>query len=224
MKKIINLVLGLVALGLVYLCYESIMEPIHFNEAKSAREAVVKERLLQIKSAQEYFKQQNNSEFCENLDTLVDFVKTAKVPFVQKEGELSDEQMDKGLTEAAAAAIVASGDAKAIAEAGLQHFRRDTTWIAITDTVFAADFVPDSMIYIPFSGGQKFELATGWVRTKSGININVMQCGAEYGTYLMGMSKREIYNLRDEAEKSNRYPGLKIGDLYDNNNNAGNWE
>ncbi len=224
MKKIINLVLGIVALGLLYLCFASVMEPIQFNELKAEREAAVKERLLQIKLAQEYYKQQHNFEFCDTLQELVDFVKNGKVPFVQKEGELTDEQMDKGLTEAEAAAIVASGDAKAIKEAGLENFRRDTTWIAVTDTGFVEGFIPDSMMYIPYSGGQQFELAIGWVRTKSGINMNVMECGAPYETYLKGLSKREIYNLRDEAEKSSRYPGLKIGDLYDNNNNAGNWE
>ena len=51
-----------------------------------------------------------------------------------------------------------------------------------------------------------------------------MECSAEYGTYLDGLNTREIANLRDRAEKTSRFPGLKIGDLYTANNNAGNWE
>ena len=59
MKKAINVILGLCALVLLYLCYESIMEPIHFNEERDVREAAVKARLLQIKTAEDLYRQQH---------------------------------------------------------------------------------------------------------------------------------------------------------------------
>ena len=53
MKKVINLVLGICVLGLLYISYSSIMEPINFNKQKDIREAAVKERLIQIRDVRE---------------------------------------------------------------------------------------------------------------------------------------------------------------------------
>lgn len=132
--------------------------------------------------------------------------------------------MEKGLTEEKAAAIVNSGNAAAIAANGLQNFRRDTIWTALADTLFDKNFVADSIQYIPFSNGRVFELEKSVVVNKSGVVQNVMECRATYDDYLQGLSTRELTNLKDMAEKTERYPGLKIGDLYTANNNAGNWE
>lgn len=132
--------------------------------------------------------------------------------------------MEKGLTEEKAAAIVNSGNAAAIAANGLQNFRRDTIWTALADTLFDKNFVADSIQYIPFSNGRVFELEKSVVVNKSGVVQNVMECRATYDDYLQGLSTRELTNLKDMAEKTERYQGLKIGDLYTANNNAGNWE
>ncbi len=109
MKKAINVILGLCAVVLLYLCYESIMQPIQFNKEKDIREAAVKARLIQIKDAEEQYRQQHQGEFCDTLDVLINFIKTARIPHVTKVGELSDKQMESGLTESKAAAIVNSG-------------------------------------------------------------------------------------------------------------------
>lgn len=224
MKIAINVILGLCGVAMLWLCYSSIMQPIQFNEERAEREAAVKARLLQIKNAEEQYRAQHEGEFCDSFHILIDFVKTARIPQVVKVGELSDDQMAKGLTEAKAAAIVRSGDAAAIAANGLQEFRRDTTWTPMAETILGADGVADSLEFIPFSNGQKFELEKTIHVGRSGVTQNVMECRAPYSAYLNGMNEREIYNLTDAAEKSGRYPGLKIGDLMTPNNNAGNWE
>ena len=41
MKTVFNIVLGLCALALVYICYASIMGPINFEKAKKQRDAAV---------------------------------------------------------------------------------------------------------------------------------------------------------------------------------------
>lgn len=224
MKKAFNIILGVCALALLYLCYGSIMEPIEFNKQKDIREAAVKERLIQIRDAEEQYRTLHQGEFCDSFSVLIDFIKNAKVPFVSKVGELSDEQMEKGLTEAKAAAIVKSGNAAAIAANGLQNFRRDTVWINMVDTIFGKGFNADSIQYIPYSNGEKFELEKSIYVGRSGVTQNVMECRAPYAAYLKGLSEREIFNLEDEAEKRSVYGGLKIGDLSTPNNNAGNWE
>lgn len=224
MKIVINCILGVCAAVLLWLCYESIMAPIHFNEEKSIREAAVKERLILIKNIEEQYRQQHQGEFCDSFHVMIDFIKNGRIPMISKVGELSDDQMSKGLTEAKASAIVKSGDAAAIAANGLQNFRRDTTWVALADTLLGKDFVADSIQYIPYSNGEKFELEKTIHVGRSGVTQNVMECRAPYSSYLKGMNEREIYNLTDMAEKQGRYPGLKIGDITSPNNNAGNWE
>ncbi len=56
MKKAINVILGLCALVLLYLGYESIMQPIKFKRRWRYAKAV-KARLIQIKNAEEQYRQ-----------------------------------------------------------------------------------------------------------------------------------------------------------------------
>ena len=230
MKKVINLVLGICAVALLFICWRSIADDQDFNAEVAAREAVVKARLLEIRDAEEAFKNQHpDGEYCADWDVLIAFVKSGKLPIVMKQGTLSDEQMDKGLTERKAADIVNSGDQAAIIANGLQDFRRDTVWVSLQDSLYKKDgFVADSLRYIPFSGGDTFEIIACPNTTKSGAIIQVMECNAPYESYLKGMGKRGarlIYSNKEAAEAKGAYPGLKIGDAGNGwNNNAGNWE
>ncbi|MBP5196285.1 MAG: hypothetical protein J6035_02625 [Bacteroidaceae bacterium] len=230
MKKVINAVLAVCTVALLFICWRSIADDQDFNAEVEAREAVVKARLLEIRDAEEEFKKQHpDAEYCADWNVLIDFVKHGKLPIIIKQGTLSDAQMDKGLTERKAADIVASGDQAAIAANGLQGFRRDTVWVSLRDSLYKDPaFNPDSMRYIPFSGGDTFEIIACPNTTKSGAIIQVMECDAPYESYLKGMGKRGerlIYNNKEAADAKGAYPGLKIGDAGNGwNNNAGNWE
>ena len=49
MKTVFNVILGLCALVLIYICYTSIMGPINFEKAKKHRDAAVIARLIDIR-------------------------------------------------------------------------------------------------------------------------------------------------------------------------------
>jgi hypothetical protein len=51
-----------------------------------------------------------------------------------------------------------------------------------------------------------------------------MECSASFRDYLDGLDENSINNLIEKANNSGNFPGLKIGDLTTDNNNAGNWE
>ena len=108
-KKLINVFLGLCAVGLLFITWRSIQDTEDFDADVKAREDVVKARLMEIRSAEEAYKAQFG-EYCADWSVLIEFVKNGKIPVVMKQGVLSDKQMDDGLTEAKAAAIVNSGD------------------------------------------------------------------------------------------------------------------
>lgn len=230
MKKVINTVLAVCVVLLAVICWRSIQDNINFDEDVAYREAQVKARLLQIKAAEEAYKQQDvEGAYCADWDVLTNFVKNGKLPVVIKEGVLSDEQLEKGLNESKAAAIINSGDAQAIAEYKLQGFRRDTVWVSLIDSLYRGmNLNVDSMRYIPFSEGDTFEIIACPNTTKSGSIIQVMECNASIASYLKGMGKlgdRMIKNKIIESDERGTYAGLKIGEAGDGwNNNAGNWE
>ena len=229
MKKVINLILGICVVGLLFICWRSIKDTEDFDATVAARENVVKARLLEIRSAEEAYKAQHDGVYCADWSELIKFVKEGKLPVVMKQGLLTEDQMNKGLTEAKAAAIVNSGDAAAIAANGLQNFKRDTIWVSLQDSLYNYEgFVADSLRYIPFSQGDTFEIIACPNTTRSGTIIQVMECNAPHSSFLKGMGKqgnRLIYNRNEEANAKGAYAGLKIGDAGNNwNNNAGNWE
>ena len=45
-----------------------------------------------------------------------------------------------------------------------------------------------------------------------------------YETYLGGLNTQELANLKDLQTKLGKYCGLRVGDIEQPNNNAGNWE
>ena len=227
MKKVFNALLALCVVGLLFICWRSIQDDIDFKAEVTVRENAVKARLLQIKAAEEEYKLQHEGIYCDSLWKLVEFVRNGRIPKIVKEGVLSDEQMEKGLTEATAAAIVNSGDAAAIAANGLQGFRRDTSWVVLSDSLFGENFNADSLRYIPYAEGDTFDLMTATNITRSGTIQYAMECAAPDASFLKNMGRngdRLIVNRKQLADDMGSYAGLKIGDLYNWNNNAGNWE
>ncbi len=80
MKTVFNIVLGLCAAALIYICYTSIMGPINFEKAKKQREQAVIARLIDIRKAQMEFRIFTRSIHA-SFDTLIDFVKNQKLTF-----------------------------------------------------------------------------------------------------------------------------------------------
>ena len=228
MKTVFNVILGLCALALVYICYASIMKPIDFEKAKKQRDAAVIARLIDIRKAQAEFRNLNDQKYTDNFDSLIHFVKTQKLPFIYKQGELTDDQLENGMTEKKAMNIInkakKTGNYAEVKKNGLENFKRDTMWVAILDTIFPKGFNADSMKYVPYGGGAQFEMDTITQIAKSGAPYSLLEVRTPYDVYLNGLDKQEIANLKDVQVKLNKYCGLKIGDLETANNNAGNWE
>ncbi len=228
MKAVINILLGLCVCALVYICYASIMGPIEFEQEQKFREKKVIARLMDIRKAQQEYRMRNEGKYTASFDTLIEFVKTQKIPFIMKEGVLNDKQLEDGLSERKAMAIVnkarKTGNWAEAKAAGLENFKRDTMWVAIMDTIFPKGFDADSLRYVPFGNGAQFEMATKNSTTKSGAPIYLLEVKTPYDVYLNGLDQQEVANMKDLQIKLNKYPGLMVGSLETPNNNAGNWE
>lgn len=228
MKAVFNIVLGLCAVALVYICYNSIMGPINFEKDKKIREKAVIARLIDIRKAQQEYRMLHQGEYTSSFDTLIAFVKNQKLPFVMKVGRLSDKQLEDGLTEKKAIAIIRkakkTGNFDEVKKMGLENFQRDTMWVAVMDTLYPKGFNADSLQYIPFGNGSKFTMATKNDKAKSGAPVFLYEVKAPYETYLNGLDQQEIINLKDVQTKLGKYCGLMIGSIETPNNGAGNWE
>ena len=228
MKTVINLVLAACVVGLVYICYGSVMGPINFDKERDIREKAIIARLIDIRKAQQEYRGMHQGAYTADFDTLIDFVKTAKLPFILKVGSLTDAQLEAGMTEKKAMAIInkakKTGNYKEVEKEGLQNFRRDTMWVAVLDTIFTKGFNPDSLCYVPYGNGAKFEMAIRKDTMKSGAPLNLFQAQVAYDVYLKGINNQELANLKDMQSKLGKYCGLRVGDIEQPNNNAGNWE
>lgn len=248
-KIIYRCLLGVAAIVLAVLCVRSVLTPIHFEEKREIREQEVIKNLIHIRTAQNEFKLENG-RYATDLDSLIIFLKTTPKKEVFKQGSLTDKQLEAGLTEHKAAKILEQACLKArvkekiedldaqyeyvwnndktVIQNSLQGFRRDTICKNMIETLFKGEFTEeniDRIIYIPYTNGQKFEIeVNNEYTTSQGIRVPVMEVRAHYDTYLADLDNQERVNLIDKEVKLEHYPGLKIGDIYAPNNNAGNWE
>ena len=248
-RNIVICVLSIAAVVMAYFCVTSVTTPIKFENTRAEREVVVIKHLVDLRTAEVEYHHQKGV-FTANLDSLLIFLKTAPKKEVMKEGSLTDKQLEAGLTEHKAVKILNEAKKKALkknqfesADAlyayiwendkdvksnGLAGFRRDTIESNMLQSLYKGAYDEnniDEMVVIPFSEGKRFEMeVNNDYKTSQGIRVPLFEARASFETYLGDLNKQELVNLIDREEKLDHYAGLKVGDVYAPNNNAGNWE
>lgn len=227
-KILINCLLALCVVGLTYACYASIWSEIEFDEEKQAREEAVIASLLKIKAAEDLYKKSNKGDYSGTIDSLVAWVKNGRaIEKIIKEGELTDDQLEAGITEE-------EGVAKGL-------IKRDTIWVSPMEVLGITN--ADSLKLIPVGkDGGAFQL-----RKKETYNIKqeqfelLLEVRASMDDYLYGLDQKKIKNLKSSLKKRGKnrgdlmedlpdhtegtWYGLRIGDLDDPNNKlSGNWQ
>ena len=241
--------LALAICFLAYICVDSVVTPIQFEETRVAREEAVVKNLIHIRTAEVEYKNQHG-RFMADPDSLILFLRTVPKKEVMKEGSLTDKQLEAGLTEHKAVKLIDKAKAKAmsklktddqdalyayiwendrdIKDAGLQGFRRDTIELNMIQALYKGLFdeqTIEQIVYIPYSDNLKFEFETNdEYKTSQGIHGPLFEARAPFETYLADQDKQELVNLIDKEKKLEHYPGLKVGSVDAPNNNAGNWE
>lgn len=200
MKTVYQILLLIAIVVLSYLVFESIMNPIRFNNEKDKRYAKTINRLKDIRTAQLAFRSEHN-KFTGSFDTLINFVKYDSFRVVRQIGSMDDSlAVAKGLV------------------------RRDTVKISILDSLFKKGYSVDSLRFVPFTGGAEFEMGAGDLKTGSGLTIKVFEAKVHNDVLLKGLDRQLVVNENDLRKKLERFPGLQVGSLTEATNNAGNWE
>ena len=241
--------LSLAAVLMAIFCVQSVTTPIKFEQTRAEREVAVIKHLVDLRTAEVEYHHQKGV-FTASLDTLLIFLKTAPKKEVLKEGSLTDKQLEAGLTEHKAVKILNEAKKKAlkknsfetaeelyafvwandadVKKNGLSGFRRDTIESNMLQSLYKGEYDEsniDVIVEIPFSNGERFELETNNdYKTSQGIRVPLFEARAPFASYLSDLNKQELVNLIDREEKLEHYAGLKVGDVFSPNNNAGNWE
>ena len=210
MKTALNIVFSAAILVLAFFLVQSIMKPIRFNQEKDAREAAIKERLIDIRTAQEAFKSVKGY-YTGSFDTLITFLKTDSLPLVFKRGALTDEMIANGIT----------SEREAVKK-GL--ISRDTSYIAVRDSIFDKGYPLNDLRFVPGMEKTEFQMSAGRVMTTSMVLVNVFEAYVLNDVFLSDLDRQLVVNYNEQRTKTTGFPGMKVGDVRIPNNNAGNWE
>jgi hypothetical protein len=195
---VIKVVLSVIIVVLGYMIYESIMRPVRFNAATSAREAKVIARLIDLRTSQQFYKREH-SRYTASFDTLIAFLTKGEIPVIKMIPDPTDTTFTRTISDTLG-------------------------YVKVADSLFHSrpNFSLDSLRYIPFSGDQQFEIAAGEI-DRSGIRVSVYEIKAHYSSFLKGLDRQLVINLIKSKEDIERYPGLKIGSMEEPSTD-GNWE
>ncbi len=194
MKLLINLVLVALTILMAYLLINSIREPIDFKAEKDRRENAVIDKLITIRKLQEYYRDITGGSFAHTFDTLKQVLNDGQFMQIKVIGDPDDPNFTGDIT-------------------------YDTTYIPARDTVAKMGINLDSLAYVPYGGGETFELQADTLTYQSTL-VNVVQVGTQRKNF-MGPYAHPRF-----AKYDNRYdPGsmIKFGDMT-KPNLSGNWE
>ena len=211
MKIVLRVLLLAAIVLLTYMCVQSIRNVTVFQRLHKERQATIVERLIEIRNAQIGFRSYGGTNaFAGSFDELKQFLNDGRIPFIIKEGELTEEQLKSGMT-----------DQEAVKK-GL--IRRDTTWVIAKDTLLSKNYNVSKISQVPGFENVEFTLDTATLVSSSGYIVPVFEAAVPFEVFLGDLDRQELVNLKDKQIKMGRYPGLKVGSVTDIINNAGNWE
>ncbi len=199
MKIAINLFLLLAAVVLGYLVVQSVKEPIEFQKEKHYRERAVISQLEFIREVQLAYRD-IKGQFASDWDTLRHVLATDSFMIIRV---FEDETADH--------------------EEGLVF---DTTYVKAADSLKAMGWVLDSLEYVPYSDGVKFDLDAGLIEYQATevavveVRVRVADFMGPYAGRRVGNQYKSKYTRYDNEYNPNAY--VAFGDMT-RPTTAGNW-
>lgn len=166
----LTVLLWLVVFALVYKLYTVVNDPVQFKAALEIREKATQNRLLDIKVAQEYYREKNNT-YAANFDDLINTIKNEKLIIIKTIGDPDD------------TTVVVT---------------YDTIMVPIIDEItqkerFRATEDVNQLRYIPLTDSKKFTLAMDTIKIQR-VELAVFEAKATKEDYLDGLDKSFIKN------------------------------
>ena len=183
MRLVINLILAAIVVGLIWVLISSIREPIAFKAEKERRERAVIDRLMDIRTAQEFYRDITGL-FAPSFDTLSDVLRTGKFQIVSVIGDPDDPKFTGVIT-------------------------YDTVYQPAIDTIRTLGINLDSLRYVPYSSGVVFDIAADTMAYQSTL-VNVVEVGTMRSNF---MGKFSDARFRRYDQSYNPRSIIKFGNL-----------
>ena len=201
LKPVLSIVLWVVIVFFAYKIYNSIMEPIKFNDEKKERYTKVINNLKIIRDAEIAYAQVNR-RFTDKYDDLISFIDTAQFAVTEVKNIVVTEQRGR---------ITVDVEKRVVDTVGFEP---------VINSFQGRDY--KNMMNVPGTDA-KFELKTGSVEKVQGVKASVFEAKVDKAIVLNGLNK-DLIRQEKEALGGINVPGefIAVGSLEEVNSN-GNW-
>lgn len=231
MRKLLTyFIFPLLIIGLAFLLFRSINEPMKFQKELKQRQNVAVEQLKDIRTLQVTYRD-TYGHYAPVMDSLIDFYNNGKITIMRQIGS-EDDSTAVLHTEAVKKTLRNLKGDKLMEKLFELYEAGDNNLIVripqqtnVRDTLFTnrPGFKVTDLRYIPFSDGDTV-IMKSIIKQVSGVDVPLFEAQMPYWKLLKGMDRQQIVNLVAEREDTDRFPGLMVGSIDNANNNAGNWE
>ena len=174
MRIVINILLFLLTIGLIYVLYSSIFEPIKFRLEKEKRERAVIDKLIEIRDAQNMYLDIKGT-FATNFDSLKHVLTTGQFRYINIEGDPDDPDGD---------------------------FIRDTSYSNSIDSIRILGIDLDALKTVPYGDGTQFTMFADTATVDRSL-VNLLEVGSSYKSFMgqYGIGKYARYDKGYDPQK-----------------------
>lgn len=183
MRIVINVLLFLLSIGLVYVLAQNIRQPIHFQKERSARTERVVEKLKQIRTAQEAYRD-ITGKFAGSFDELANVLNSEKFAIVSVIGDPDDPNFTGKIT-------------------------YDTLFRPAKDSMLALGIDVNTLQYVPGGDNATFDIKADTLTYQSTLT-HVVEVKTKYKTFLQEFdAKYALYDKKYNPESEIKFGNLQ---------------
>lgn len=194
MRIVINLLLFALIIGLAYLMYDNIREPIAFKAEKEKRERAVVDQLMKVRTAQEHYRAITGA-FANDFDSLQYVLTTGEFQVINVQGDPDDPNFDASM------------------------ITYDTVYFPAFDSIQTLGINLDSLRFVPYGEGTTFDIQADTLTYQKTL-VNVVEVGVLRKLFMGDYADVRFAKYDNKYDPDTR---LKFGDM-NTPNTAGNWE
>ena len=208
-KTIIQILLGLVIIGLAVALYLSIMKPVKFDNEYNKRREACAEKLKAIRTLEDAYKSTYGC-YTGSFDTLFNrLMNEDSLRVVNKNINYDKIPEDVDINEMTETEQIKAGYVSRVTEYvnPIDNLRKSGKF-NLTDEAIK------NLRYVPYPRDKKydFNLQAGFIE-KSGYQMPVFECLVNMEDLLADMDEQLVINKIAELKQNKRFPGWKVGDM-----------
>jgi len=208
-KRFIQIILGVVAVGLAVWLYMSISKPVKFDNEYTKRRDACAEKLKAIRTLEDAYKSTYGC-YTGSFDTLVNrLMNEDSLKVVNKKINHDKIPADVDINEMSENEAIKLGYITRVTELvnPIENLRNNKK-LSLTD-----EQIKD-LRYVPFPRDSKneFQLQAGYIE-KNGYQMPVFECLVMMEDLLSDLDHQLVVNKIAELNQNQRFPGWKVGDM-----------